>query len=125
MRARVSELTMALLRSALETVIGDTPAIRPRSAMVSRPAFDFRAPFRDRFAIARTIRLARRVPGGVRRVRIGYRQVDGAPQLRRVGFVGVGGGCAEGRDVEALSRKTPGPKLGVAHGVRRADCDPE
>src|SRR5712671_5549873 len=59
--ARTTGVTSGLLRSARETVIGETPAILPTSAIVRRPAFAFRtdrlpAPavglFRDRFAIA-------------------------------------------------------------------------
>src|SRR5450432_1943191 len=64
-------------------------------------------------------------PRPIRRTRIGDRQIDRAPQLRRIGFVGIGGIGAEGRNVEVLFRKGPRPELRIAHRVCLMDRAPE
>ncbi len=42
---------------------------------------------------------------------IGYRQIDRAPQLSRVGLINIGAIGAEGCNLEMLLRKTPRPEF--------------
>ena len=62
---------------------------------------------------------------GALRLRVRNGQIHRTPQLRCVGFIGIGGVGAERGDLKLPICKTPGPKLRIAHRVCPADGAPE
>ena len=61
----------------------------------------------------------------MRQFRLRNGQIHGAPQLRCVGFIGIGGGGTEGCNVELPTAKAPGPEFGIAHRMGMANGAPE